>query len=38
MGEDLLTMVVASSAGAGTAMLVFARAGVGRLVRRLRGR
>jgi hypothetical protein len=38
MGEDVLTMVVASSAGAGTMMLALARARLGELIRRVRRR
>jgi hypothetical protein len=37
MGEDVLTMVVAGSAG-GTMMLAFARARLGDLIRRVRRR
>jgi hypothetical protein len=36
MGEDLLTMVVASSAGTGAMMLALARARLGELVNKLR--
>ena len=36
MGEDVLTMVIASSAGAGTMMLALARARLGDLLNKLR--
>ena len=36
MGEDVLTMVVASGAGAGAMMLAVARARLGELVNKLR--
>ena len=38
VGEDVLTMVVASSAGAGTMMLALARARLGELIDRIRRR
>jgi hypothetical protein len=36
MGEDVVTMVVASGAGAGAMTLAFARARLGELLNRLR--
>lgn len=38
MGEDLLTMVVTSGAGAGAMMLALARARLGELIDRIRRR
>jgi hypothetical protein len=38
MGEDVLTMVVASGAGAGATMLALARARLGELIDRIRRR